>query len=112
MKTRFWIFVILLVVGAVIAGYSSGYYNGVRQTKIEAQFFLRDFTQATDLETYLQQQGYSDWVGRLRVYGIGGPASYIRSYDASVYTITAGVVCVAVGLVGLLFISRKKEPAA
>jgi hypothetical protein len=109
MKTLFWTFVILVIIGAAMAGYSSGHYDGVRRTRIETQIFLQDFTRSTEMETYLQQHGYSDWLGRLRVYGFVGPTSYIRSYGVSVYAVSAGVACVAVGLVGLLFMSRGRN---
>lgn len=58
-------FVVLLVVGAALAGYWSGHYEGVRTTRIETQQFLRDFARSTDLETYLQQHGHQEWAGEL-----------------------------------------------
>lgn len=108
MKIRFWIFVALLGIGACLAGYSSGHYEGVRTTRIESQLFLRDFARETDLETYLQQHGQEAWVGKLAVYGIGGPTSYIHSYAPSNYATLAGIACVAIGLVGLLSLSRRQ----
>jgi hypothetical protein len=107
MKARFWIFVVLLVTGAAFAGYWSGHYDGVRATHIETQIFLRDFARSTDLEAYLQQHGQQNWAGTLRVYGIGGPSSYIHSYGTSIYAVSAGVACVAIGLFGLLYVSRR-----
>ncbi|NOS71612.1 MAG: hypothetical protein HOP33_17010 [Verrucomicrobia bacterium] len=107
MKTQFWIFVLLLVIGAVLAGYWSGHYDGVRSTRIETQVFLRDFARSTDLEAYLQQRGQPEWANRIRVYGIGGSSSYIHSYRTSGYAVSAGIGCVGVGLIGLLFLSRR-----
>src|ERR1041384_2806818 len=101
MKSRFWFFVVLLLTGAVLAGYASGQYEGVRKTHIETQQFLREFARSTDLETYLEQHGQKEWLGKLRVYGIGGPTSYIHSHTPSSYTIMAGIACVSVGLVRL-----------
>lgn len=114
MKSRFWIFILLLMIGAVLAGYSSGHYEGVRTTRIETQQFLREFAGATDLETYLQQHGQKEWTGRLAVYGIGGPDSYIHSYSSSSGLILAGIACVAVSLVGLMALLRRlhEKPAA
>jgi hypothetical protein len=108
MKTRFRIFIFLLLIGAASAGYWSGNYDGVRQIRIETQMFLRDFARSTDVEGYLQQHGQQEWVGRLRAYGIGGPTSYIHYYGGSVYAVLAGIACVAVGLVGLLRNTRLK----
>ncbi len=107
MKTRFWIPVLLLIVGAALAGYWSGHYEGVRTTRIETQQFLRQFVSATDLETYLQAKGQSEWAGKLRVYGIGGPGSYVHSLKPTTYAVLAGVGGVAAGMIGLLALSRK-----
>lgn len=114
MKARFWFFALLLLIGAVLAGYSSGHYEGVRSTRIETQHFLREFARTTDLEAYLQQRGQKEWSGRLAVYGIGGPSSYIHSFGFSSYSILAGIACVAVGVVGLLPLLRGQyeRPAA
>ena len=57
MNARFWICILFLVVGAGLAGYSSGHYEGVRATRIETQEFLQDFARSTDLEAYLRQHG-------------------------------------------------------
>ena len=109
MKSRFWVFAVFLLIGAALAGYSSGHYEGVRKTRIETRQFLREFARTTDLETYLQQRGQKEWSGKLAVYGIGGPTSYIHSYTSSGYLILAGIACVAVGLVGLLSVSRSRQ---
>src|SRR5436190_16051419 len=109
MKPRFWIFAVLLLIGAVLAGYSSGRYEGVRRTRIETQQFLREFASATDLQTYLQQRGQKEWISKLAVYGIGGPTSYFHSKRPSAYAILAGIVCVTVGLVGLLPFSQSRQ---
>lgn len=109
MKARFWFFALLLLIGPLLAGYSSGHYGGVRSTRIETQQFLREFAHATDLETYLQQRGQKEWSARLALYGIGGPSSYIHSYGSSSYSILAGIACVAVGFVGLLPLLRGKS---
>lgn len=107
MKSRFWIFVLFLVVGAVLAGYSSGRYEGVRRTRVETKRFLTELVRSTDLATYLDQRGQKEWVGKLAVYGIAGPTSYFHSRTPAVYGTLAGIACVAVGLVGLLPFSRK-----
>jgi hypothetical protein len=78
MKSRFWIFIVLVMIGAVLAGYSSGRYEGVRTTRIETHQFLREFASATELDAYLQQRGQKEWSGKLAIYGIGGPSSYIH----------------------------------
>ena len=103
MKTRFWISVILVVIGAVTIGYSSGHYDGERHARFEANFFLQDFVRSTGVESYLQQRGQSEWLGRFRVYGIGGPTSYFPAMHAAVRTGSVGLICVSVGLIGLLF---------
>ena len=106
MKTRFWIFVVLLVVGAVLAGYSSGRYEGVRNTRTETRRFLTELARATDLVTYLDQRGHKEWIGRLTIYGLE-PTSDRRARTSSAYGALAGMACVAVGLVGLLSFSAK-----
>jgi hypothetical protein len=111
MKLRFWIFAVLLLLGASLAGYSSGHYEGVRKTRIETQQFLREFTSTTDLETYLQQRGQKEWSGKLAIYGIGGPTSYLHSHTASAYPILGGIACIVTGLVGLLPLSRTHHEA-
>jgi hypothetical protein len=93
--------------GAVLAGYYSGHYAGVRETRIKTQQFLRDFTRSTDLEPYLEQQGKEEWIGKLAVYGIGGLTSYVHSHASARNAILAGIACVAVGIGGLLAFSRK-----
>jgi hypothetical protein len=108
MKSSLWICVVLVMIGAVLAGYSSGRYEGVRTTRIETQQFLREFSGATELDAYLQQRGQKEWSGKLAIYGIGGPSSYIHSKRASSYSITAGIACVAVGIVGLVALSRRQ----
>ena len=108
MKTRFWIFAVLLLVGALLAGYASGHYEGVRRTRIETQQFLAEFAAATDLETYLQQRGQKEWSGKLATYGVGGPTSYIHAHTSSAYLILAGIALIAVGFVGLLPFSRSR----
>lgn len=108
MKSSLWIFVVLVMIGAVLAGYSSGHYEGVRTTRIETQQFLREFASATELDTYLQQRGQKEWSGKLAIYGIGGPSSYIHSKSSASYSIMAGIACVAVGIVGLLALSRRQ----
>jgi hypothetical protein len=114
MKSRFWIFIVLVMIGAVLAGYSSGRYEGVRTTRIETHQFLREFASATELDAYLQQHGQKEWSGKLAIYGIGGPSSYIHSKSSFSYSILAGIACVAVGIVGLLVLSRRQyeRPAA
>ena len=107
MKSRFWIFAVTLIVGAVLAGYSSGHYEGVRTTRIETQQFLREFAAATDLDAYLQQRGQKEWSSKLATYGIGGQSSYLQSKSYSSYSSLAGIACIAVGIVGLLALSRK-----
>ena len=109
MKSRLWLFVVLLMIGAVLAGYSSGHYEGVRTTRIETQQFLREFASATDLESYLQQRGQREWSDKLAIYGIGGSSSYIHSKSSASFSIMAGIVCVGVGLAGLLALSRRKH---
>ena len=99
----------LLLIGAALAGYSSGHYEGVRKTRIETQQFLREFASTTDLETYLQQRGQKEWSGKLAIYGIGGPTSNVHSHTSSAYLILAGIACIAVGLVGLLPLSRSRH---
>jgi hypothetical protein len=114
MKSRFWIFIVLLMIGTVLAGYSSGRYEGIRSTRIETQKFLREFASATELDAYLQQRGQKEWSGKLMIYGLGGPSSYIHSKSSASYSIMAGLACVAVGIVGLLALSRRQyeRPAA
>ena len=108
MKTRFWIFIALLIFGAALAGYWSGHYEGVRTTRVETQQFLQDFDRSTDLESYLQQHGQQEWTVKLLVYGIAGPNSYFHSYNSSAYCVLAGIACVAVGIVGLSAFSRRQ----
>ncbi len=114
MKTQFWIFVILLVGGGVLAGYWSGHYEAVRKTSIETQLFLRDLAHETDLENYLRQHGQEKWAVRLKAYGIGGPTSYFHSRSDSVTSILVGITAVAVGIGGLLSLWRREhdKPAA
>lgn len=100
-KTHFWFYALLVVLGATMAGYSSGRYEGVRSTRLETQQFLRELARETDLETYLQQRGQKQWTGRLAAYGVAGSQSYIRSFRPSSYLILAGITGVAVGLLGL-----------
>jgi len=63
MKSRFWVFILLVMIGAVLAGYSSGRYEGVRTTRIETHQFLTEFASATELDAYLQQRGQKEWSG-------------------------------------------------
>jgi hypothetical protein len=109
MKLRLWSFVVLVMIGAVVAGYCSGRYQGVRSTRIETQQFLREFASATDLDAYLQQRGQKEWSGKLAIYGIGGPSSYIHSKGASSYAILAGIASVAAGVIGLVVLSRRQH---
>jgi hypothetical protein len=106
MKRRFWTLIFLSIIGAAVAGYWSGHYDGVRSTCIETHQFLRDFVRSTDLETYLQQHGGQEWSGRLMAYGLVGPTSYIHFYGPSACAVSGGIVCVAIGLVGLLFLLK------
>jgi hypothetical protein len=114
MKIGFWIFVVLLVGGGGLAGYWSGHYEGVRKTSIETQLFLRELGQETDLENYLKGHGQEKWADKLRVYGIGGPTSYLHSRGDSVTSILVGITCVTVGIGGLLSLLRREhvKPAA
>jgi hypothetical protein len=107
MRSRFWIFIVLVMIGAVLAGYSSGRYEGVRTTRIETQQFLSEFASATELDAYLQQRGQKEWSGKLAIYGIGGTSSYIRAKSSASYSILAGIGCVAAGIVGLIASSRR-----
>jgi hypothetical protein len=109
MKASFWIFVLLVMIGAVLAGYSSGHYEGVRTTRLETQQLLREFAGATDLESYLQQRGQKEWGSKLAIYGIGGPSSYFHSKRSSSFSILAGIACVTIGVVGLLALSRSRH---
>lgn len=114
MKIGFWLFVVLLVSGGALAGYWSGHYEGVRKTSIETQLFLRELGQETDLENYLKEHGQEKWAGKLRVYGIGGPTSYLHSRSASATATLVGIACVTVGIGGLLSLWRREhvKPAA
>lgn len=107
MKSQFWMFVVLVVIGAVLAGYASGRYEGIRTTRLETQRFLSEFSSATELDAYLQQRGQKQWGGRLTSYGIGGPSSYLHSRSSASYLILAGITCAAVGIVGLAVVWRR-----
>ncbi len=108
MKPRFWISVVLVLIGAGMAGYQSGRFAGEDYTYAATQRFLKDFMRSTDLEAYLQQRGQQQLMFQLTAYD--GPSSQghspgVRSQGPS---LIACVACAAVGIVGLLPLSRKK----
>lgn len=93
-----------MVVGAVIAGYQSGRSDGSHTTRLETQQFLIEFARSTDLESYLKQRGEQARILELTAYGIGGPR--LRSYGPSS---SIGILCVAVGIIGLLPLSKRSH---
>ncbi len=103
MKIRFWIFLALVVAGAVVLGYWSGQYHGLQRAQLSAHAFLRDFTRSTDLERYLQQRGEQEWLERLNTYGLVGPDSYLRFRQQWTGIMLVGLLFVTSGLVGLRF---------
>ncbi len=108
MKPRFWISVVLILIGAGMAGYQSGRFAGEDYTCTTTQQFLKEFVRSTDLETYLQQRGQQQLMVQLTAYD--GPSSYghspgVRSQGPSIIVCVA---CAAVGIVGLLPLSRRK----
>jgi hypothetical protein len=109
MKTRFWIFVLLLISGAVLAGYGSGHHEGVRATGSETRKFLNELARATDLQTYLQQHGHHVWASKLLFYGIRPD---LHSRISANRAILPGIACVAAGIVGLLNLFRRQHAKA
>lgn len=105
MKPQLWTFIILIVFGAAFAAFWSGHYEGVRTTSNDANKFLREFARSTQVDSYLQQRSQQEWSGKLLIYGIGGPTSYLHAQHNA--AIALGMVVLAVGLGGVLFSSKK-----
>ena len=103
MQLRFWACVLLLVGGAATLGYASGRYHGLKEAQLNAHTILRDFVRSTDMESYLHQRGQPEWLGRLNAYGLVGSDSYLRVRQKRTTVMLLGLLCVAVGLVGLRF---------
>jgi hypothetical protein len=103
-------FVILCIFSAAFAGFSSARYEATRTAKLEANRFLREFTTATDVTSYLERSGQQEWVNRLKLYGLAGPTGYMRALTPSTRGIALGLVGVACGLFGFLFVERKTRP--
>jgi len=109
MKLRFWICVLLIVAGTGVAGYQSGRFAGEDSTRAATQRFLNELVRTTDLGAYLEQRGQQQLMLQLAAYD--GPSLYgrtpgVHSQGPGVF---ACVACAAVGLAGLLPLSRRKQ---
>jgi hypothetical protein len=100
MKPRFWISVMLILIGAGMAGYQSGRFAGEEYSSAGTQRFLKEFVRSADLETYLQQRGQQHLMFQLTAY---------NGVHSSGPSTTVCVACAAVGIVGLLPLARRKH---
>jgi hypothetical protein len=109
MKLQFSIYMMLLMLGALFAGYSSGHFEGERTMISHFEYFVRDLVHSPDLDAYLQQHGQQKLAAELKEYGSESPNSYANAYRSCLYQISAGIVFFAIGLVGLMTLLRRQN---
>lgn len=102
MKPKFWVFLLLIIIGAVSAGFGSGMYSGRKEGEESARTFLRQFRTETEVDRFLDQKGQGNWSMRLELYGESGPDSYVRAGRKWVRVTTFGLCILLLGLVSLL----------
>ena len=113
MKSKFWFYVILLIAGAVSAGYGSGMYHGRMDAQQDTRNFLQEFRTSTGVDSYLEQKNQDHWSKRLQVYGYVGPDSYTRAGRKWINLMTVGLIGFSLGLVGLARLNfQPKIPVA
>lgn len=105
-KIVFWISAALVIFGGVFAGYWGGHYEARRVDASDTSKFLRDFARSTDQDTYLQQRGQNEWLGKLTVYGLAGASSPVRTANFDSAAISIGITCLVIGVFGLMWISK------
>lgn len=109
MKTKFWTLLLLIIAGAVAAGYGSGMYHGRMEAQKEAKAFLLEFNKSIDLNNYFEQKGQTNWSNRLAMYGDVGPNSHFRVRRKWTNLTLVGLLSFGIGLVGLIQLQSPKR---
>ena len=104
---KLWIYLIICVFGATMAGYFSGHYHGTRDAAADASRFSAEFRAETRVEEYLKESGSEKWVGKLNL--LGSPRTYMQESRSNVKYMLIGLAAITGGLVGFVRTKRAME---